>query len=89
MAVFSSIVTVTTSPTLLNVGGYNVQDIKSVVIRNDSGVDVFLGGPTVTTGSGLRLPTASSLILDLGPLDAIYGIVAASTQPVQVLATRT
>ena len=88
MAVLASIVTVSTTATLLNVGGHTVKDIKSVVIRNDSGVDVFLGGSTVTTATGLRLPTASSLVLDLGPLDAIFGIVAAATQPIQVLACR-
>lgn len=83
----SSVVAVTTAATLLTTGGNSNSDLKTVVLRNDSGADIFIGGPTVTTGNGLRIPTASTLSVDLGPVDDLYGI-AGATLNLQVLVTR-
>lgn len=88
MAVASSIVTIGTTPTLIARGGSTTTDLKTVLLRNDSGVDIFLGGSNVTTANGLRLPTATAYTIDLGPQDDIYGCVAAATQSLQVLALR-
>ena len=86
MPITASIVAVATAPTLLSLSGSG--DLHTAVVRNDSGTTVFLGGSTVTVATGLALLTASSLTLDLANGDDLYGIVAALTQPVQVLKTR-
>lgn len=86
MPIIASIVTVGVAATLLSEGGSG--DLHTVVVRNDSGVTVYVGGSTVSTATGLALATASSLTLDLANADALYGVVAAATAPVQVLRTR-
>jgi len=88
MAVVAEIKTVGTTPTLLTLGGSSIQDLSVVYLRNDSPVDIFLGGSTVTTGTGFRLPAGTQFPLDLAHHDAVYGIVASGTQPLQVLRTR-
>lgn len=88
MAIVSSVVTVSTSPTLLGTGGHSVQDLKTIIVRNDSGVDLYVGGADVSTANGMRIPTASSITIDLAPNDSLYGIFSAGTNPVQVLITR-
>lgn len=87
MPIVSSIVTVGVAPaTLLSAGGSG--ELKTVVVRNDSGVTLFLGGSGATTATGLSLPTASSITLDLANGDDLYGVIAAATMPIQVLKTR-
>jgi hypothetical protein len=83
----TSVIAVTTAATLLTTGGNSNNDLKTVICRNDSGSDIFIGGPTVTVGNGLRIPTASSVSIDLGPFDDLYGI-AGTTLNLQVLTTR-
>jgi hypothetical protein len=86
MPITSTVVTVGTSPTLLSDGGSG--DLHTVVVRNDSGVTLYIGGSTVAVASGLQVPTASTFTLDLANADALFGVVAAATQPIQVLRTR-
>ena len=86
MPIRSSVVSVGVVATLLSVGGSG--DLHTVVIRNDSGVTVYVGGDDVTVANGFAIATAGSLTLDLANADAIYGIVAAATAAVQVLKTR-
>lgn len=88
MAVVSEVKTVGTTPTLLTNGGSSIQDLSVVYLRNDSAVDIFIGGANVTTGTGFRMPAGTQFPLDLAHHDAVYGIVAAATQPIQVLRTR-
>jgi len=88
MAISANIVTVTAAPTIVTLGGSSVGDLRTVLIRNDSGIDIYIGGLTVTVATGLRLPTASTLVLDLGPGDSLYAIVASGTVPLQALTTR-
>lgn len=88
MAVVTSVVTVSTSATLLGTGGHSVQDLKTIIVRNDSGSDLYVGGSDVTTANGMRVPTASSITIDLAPNDSLFGICSAATIPIQVLITR-
>jgi hypothetical protein len=83
----TSVVAVTTAPTFLVSGGTSTHDLKTVILRNDSGADIFVGGPTVSVANGLRIPTASSISIDLGPFDDMWA-VAGSTLNLQVLITR-
>lgn len=89
MPILSPVVTVNAvSGTLLASGG-GAADLRITFVRNDSGVDVFLGGPAVTVAAGLKLPTATTFgPIELNAGDDLYGIVAAATQPVTVLKTR-
>lgn len=88
MPILSPVVTVTTAATLLASGG-SAADLRIVCVRNDSGVDVFLGGPAVTVAAGLKLPTATTFgPIELNTGDDLYGVVAAATQPVTVFKTR-
>lgn len=47
---------------------------------------VFIGGPDVTTANGFELAAGASIEIDLAS-DAVYGIVAATTESVRVLRT--
>lgn len=88
MAVSSSVVTVTTTAQIIADATYaSVNDTLPVTLRNDSGGTVYLGGSGVTTATGLALPTASVLSLDLGPSDVLYSI-AASSLALQVMKQR-
>lgn len=87
MAVLASVITVGVTPTLLTLGGHTVKDLRTTIVRNDTAADLFVGGLGVTTATGLRVPAASSIALDLGPLDSLYGVVAVAA-PIQVLTTR-
>lgn len=89
MAIVASVVTVLTTPTLLVSGGPGANDLRTVLLRNDGAADIFIGGSTVATTTGLKVPTGGgTATIDLGPQDDLYGIVAAATQPIQVLRTR-
>lgn len=89
MPIAASVVAVGTSATLLALGSSDTHDLSQVIVRNDSGTTIFLGGATVSTASGLALPTATAYTVDLSYNDSLYGIVAAATQPIQVFRTRT
>lgn len=88
MPVTSSVISVTASATLLvNASSVALNDLRPVVVRNDSGSTIYLGGSGVTTANGLAVPTATYIAMDLGPGDQLYG-VAAAPQNVQVLSQR-
>jgi hypothetical protein len=61
---------------------------RSICVQNDQAVDVFVGGPTVSTANGHRLPSASTSAPSNFCFDAQTGwcIVASSTSPVRVTA---
>lgn len=57
-------------------------------MNNTSAVTVFVGGPAVTITTGF--PIAAGVVsvrLELGPGEALYGVVTAATAAVPVLRT--
>jgi hypothetical protein len=57
----------------------------SLAITNAGGATVFIGGASVTTGTGLAILNNSSLVFSAFSGDAVYGIVAAGTNAVSVM----
>jgi hypothetical protein len=55
---------------------------NTVVIENTGTTPVYLGGPGVTTSTGLLLPGVLGASLTLPVSAAIYGVVASGTQTV-------
>lgn len=86
MAISSAQVSVTTSATLLSGGDGDGTAGHAVLVVNDSGSTVHLGPEGVTTSMG-RLLTGRHASFTLGPGEALYGIVAASTATVDVFRT--
>lgn len=62
---------------------------QSVVVKLPSAAtaSVFLGGTGVTTTTGFELTAGSSISMDLGQGEQLFGIVATGTQTVHVLRT--
>lgn len=94
MAVNAASVTVATTVTQLTTtdpgyGGTGTHpDGQSIVIKVPAGGQVvYLGGPAVTSASGYPLAAGESFTADLAPGDVLFGIVAATTQVVNVLRT--
>ncbi len=58
---------------------------RYVIVSNGSGAAVFLGGPDVTTVTGLSLAASTSMGFWLHPDEAIYGIVASTGTTVSYL----
>lgn len=48
--------------------------------------DVFIGGPGVTTATGMPLTPGSSMTFDLAGAEDLYAIVASGTVGIRVLA---
>ena len=88
MAINHAIVSVGTTATLLTVaasgGG---KDGSTILIQNPSGGQaVYIGGAGVTTSSyGFILAVNSNMSIELNQDEAVYGVVASSTQSVAVL----
>lgn len=61
---------------------------RSLCVQNDQAVDVFIGGPDVTTSTGWRLPSASTAAPQnfCADVQTMWCIVASSTSPLRVLA---
>ena len=51
---------------------------RSVIIRNQGGTDMYIGGSTVTTSNGLLLKASETITLDRNTA-AIYGVVASGS----------
>ena len=78
-------VTVSTSATLLAAKGGDVGYPQAVLVSNPTGgATVFLGGSTVNTTQGFPLLAGAAVSVDASG-EELYGIVAASTQDVNVL----
>ena len=60
---------------------------KDIAIVNSGTTDVYVGGPSVTTSTGILLTGAKGAGLVLTTEAAIYGIVAAGTQAVTYMET--
>jgi len=51
----------------------------SIQLHNDDSTDeVFIGGPDVTTTTGMQLNKLENLRLDLNPLDRVYAVSSKS-----------
>lgn len=68
-----SAVTVSTTPVELPAPSERTATRRLVLVYNNSGNTVYLGGPTVSTGSGLPLEPSASFQLTIGdaPLYAV------------------
>ena len=88
MAINHAIVSVGSTATLLTVatsgGG---KDGSTILIQNPTGGQaVYIGGAGVTTSSyGFILAVNSNMSIELNQDEAVYGVVASSTQSVAVL----
>lgn len=86
MAVTHSIVSVGTTATVISTAA-NDRDGHSVLIQNPSeSTTVYVGGTGVTTSSyGVALAGGADISIDLLQGEIVYGVVASSTQNVNVL----
>lgn len=86
MALSHGVVSVGTTATLLSAASGG-RDGQTVLVQNPAGgVDVKLGGTGVTTASyGYLLVGGSAFAIDLQAGEALYGVVASSTQSVSVI----
>jgi len=83
MALISSQVTVTTSPTLLVAG-----DSNPVLVHlhlHDNTDNVFIGNSAVTTSTGLRLIKQDSFEISLMPGNALYAIITTGTATISCM----
>ena len=75
-------VSVTTSPTLI-VPADNIP--RTVYIHNGGGAKVYLGGADVSTANGFHLGNGESQDVFVPTNEKLYGVVASSTNTVNVL----
>lgn len=92
MTITANVVSVGTTPTLLlaatSNGGLVGQARQHVTVRNTSATtDAFLGGPGVTTGTGMLLAVGGSLSLPIAQGDRLHAVVAVGTATVSVLSS--
>jgi hypothetical protein len=71
--------TVTTSATLISAANTNK---TRITVQNISSSDVYLGGSSVTTSIGIKLPPDAIRIVETGA--AYYGIVASGTADLRI-----
>jgi len=86
MALSHAIVSVGTTATLLSSSTAG-RDGQTVLVQNPSGgATVYLGGTGVTTSSyGFLLEGGVAFAIDLQDNESLYGVVASSTQSVNVI----
>jgi hypothetical protein len=86
MAVTHNIVSIGTTATVISTAA-NDRDGHSVLVQNPSAsTTVYIGGAGVTTTSyGVALAGGSDMSIDLLQGEILYGVVASSTQNVNVL----
>lgn len=86
MAVTHNIVSVGTTATAIS-SAVSDRDGHSVLIQNPSeSVVVYIGGTGVTTASyGVALAGGADISIDLQQGEILFGVVASSTQNVNVL----
>lgn len=61
---------------------------NSLAIQNTGASTVYIGGPSVTTGSGYPLAAGGQIGADLAPGEDLYGVVASGTVTVAVLRSK-
>jgi hypothetical protein len=87
MAVKTAQITVGATPTALSGSETDkpLADGMSIAVKNASQFTLYVGGPDVTTTSGWPLGAGEKESYDLGPRDALYGVVASGTITVATL----
>lgn len=88
MAINHALVSVTTTATLLTVAAVGGgKDGSTILVQNPTGGQaVYLGGAGVTSASyGFKLAVDSNIAIELNQDEALYAVVAATTQSVAVL----
>ena len=83
MALTSSQVTVTTSPTLLIAAENN--PVLVHLHLHDNTDNVYIGNSAVTTSTGLRLIKQDSFEINLEPGNSLYAIITTSTATVSIV----
>jgi len=83
MALTSSQVTVTTSPTLLIAAENN--PVLVHLHLHDNTDNVYIGNSAVTTSTGLRLIKQDSFEINLAPGNSLYAIITTSTATVSIV----
>ena len=78
----SSVITVTTSPTLLVAA--TAAATRTIYLQNDA-ADIYIGGSTVTTTTGLTAAKDTQFVLMLPPQCAVYGLAGTGTHTVRVM----
>lgn len=85
MAVQSAQTSVGTSPTLMVRAD---ADGERVVLYNPSGTNpVYLGGASVTTGDGYRMPAGDKVSVTLGAGEELYAVATLAGESLHVLRT--
>lgn len=59
----------------------------AVVIQNNSGAPIFVGGKDVTAANGFSLATGAALCSTIDGSEAIYCVTSTTTQTVQIFRT--
>lgn len=75
--------TVTTTATAIP--SSNATDRRSIILKNEGAVTVYLGGSAVTSSTGFPLEAGDTLPLDLGNDIILYGITASGSADVRTL----
>jgi len=78
----SSVITVTTSPTLLVAETANAT--RTIFIEPDSG-DVHLGGATVSTTNGLTITNGAQFEIVLPPQNSLYAVTGTGSHTVRLM----
>jgi hypothetical protein len=72
VAITSGNITVGTVASLID--GTSVSNFRLLVHNNDNTDAIYLGGPDVTTTTGLKLDKGIILQLEMNPLDSVYAV---------------
>lgn len=86
MAVSERAVNVGVSATRLDTTNEGAVARTAFACYNNGSAIIYLGGPSVTTSSGVPVASATwGPAFDLWPADALYGIVASTTSELRVI----
>ncbi len=80
----STQVTITTTASII----VSANSYKNIYLHNLGGGAIYIGGPNVTINNGYKLDNGDTLSLIIGDLEALYGVTAAGTHTVSVLAQK-
>tara|TARA_R110000868_G_scaffold90_1_gene983 strand:- start:602 stop:856 length:255 start_codon:yes stop_codon:yes gene_type:complete len=61
---------------------------QNIYLHNLGGGAIYIGGPNVTISNGYKLDNGDKLSIIIGDLEALYGVAAAGSHTVSVLAQK-
>lgn len=86
MATAGTRVTVTTSPTRLDIDQTDLAEAVALLVRNRGSATVDLGGDTVASGAGFRLDAGETVSVRAESYEVgVYAVAATGTVTVDVL----